>query len=855
MKYKEFIFEKYSFDSMTGEAVFCYSIDNKLKFKEVLYFPIKGVEKNIELIDKILFNIHLAGGLSYWKTYCPQKIVVKSGELSKTQAKFWEKLYYKGLGQFYFENKLDPNKLKPNFPYENVETNSIRLTGLKDNLLPWGGGKDSIVSAEILRKAKKDFTLFSVRESIPQKQTAKIANKKLITVDRKLSPNLKALQKKDAYIGHVPITAYYSFIEILVAVLYGFKNVVLSNEKSSDYGNIKYKGLVVNHQYSKSYEFEKDFSKYLAKYITPSIKYFSLLRNWYEIKIAKEFSKCPQYFQSFSSCNLANFKIDKSKRLKTGLWCNSCPKCAFVFVMLSAFLPKKEILKIFKKDLFDDKKLENTFLDLLGLRAHKPLECVGRKSEVKQALKKIIEKGEFKDSYFIKKIDDKKLVILGLGVEGQSVLRFMRGIDREKKITIADSRKLSEFDSKTQRLLKKDKNFKLCFGKKYLDCLKNAEIIVKSPGISIQNTKEIQQAQKNGAVVTSAVNLFLEQARGPVIGITGTKGKSTTSSLIYKILKTAGKKVYFGGNIGKPILDLLKYDSKNTYFIVELSSYQLENISKKPEIVLITSFFKDHLDYHGGVEKYFQAKMNIIGSKNKVIYNANFKVISDFLNQSNNKNIYSYNNDKNYIKNGFIFVKNAKILPVSSIKIPGQHNQENVLAACVVTKDLKINSKTIERAVKGFKSLEHRMQKLGKFKNIVFYNDSASVTPESTIEAIKALKNINTIILGGLDRGYDFKRLAQVILESKIKNVALFPNSDKALWSSLEKVCAKNKKYSLPKKKKFSNMKDCVKWCFEITEPGSICLLSPASPSYLSFKNFKDRGEQYTTRLLCWPIE
>ena len=141
------------------------------------------------------------------------------------------------------------------------------------------------------------------------------------------------------------------------------------------------------------------------------------------------------------------------------------------------------------------------------------------------------------------------------------------------------------------------------------------------------------------------------------------------------------------------------------------------------------------------------------------------------------------------------------------------------------------------------------------FKNIVFYNDSASVTPESTIEAIKALKNINTIILGGLDRGYDFKRLAQVILESKIKNVALFPNSDKALWSSLEKVCAKNKKYSLPKKKKFSNMKDCVKWCFEITEPGSICLLSPASPSYLSFKNFKDRGEQYTTRLLCWPIE
>ncbi|NCF75072.1 MAG: hypothetical protein GWO87_01115 [Xanthomonadaceae bacterium] len=405
MKCKKFIFENYNFDFNSGKTILNYSIDEKIKFSEILFFPIKKLDKNKlkkkkDFINKVLFNLHLAGGLSYWKTYCPQKIIIKSGKINKEQAKFWNKLYYKGMGQFYFENKLDPKKTAPEFPYKDFKIKPIKLKNLKSNLLPWGGGKDSIVSSEILKKQKKDFTLFYVGDSIPQKNTAKIAKKKTIIVKRIISPKLKKLPK--AYNGHIPVSAYYAFVEVFTAGLFGFKNIAMSNEKSANYGNILYKGLMVNHQYSKSQEFEKDFSEYLSKFITKDIKYFSLLRKMSEIEIAEQFTQYPKYFKYFSSCN-TNFRQNKRKRPKSNLWCGSCPKCAFVFLILSAFLSKKKLLKIFKKDLFNDPKLENTFLELLGKKNHKPFECVGTPEEVKKALSLVIKKQEFKNSYFIKK--------------------------------------------------------------------------------------------------------------------------------------------------------------------------------------------------------------------------------------------------------------------------------------------------------------------------------------------------------------------------------------------------------------------------------------------------------------------
>ena len=449
----------------------------------------------------------------------------------------------------------------------------------------------------------------------------------------------------------------------------------------------------------------------------------------------------------------------------------------------------------------------------------------------------------------LKKILQKKIIILGFGREGLSTFKFLRSLNKKKEIIIADKKNLSDFKKTIPKKILKDKNVEFFLGEKYLSCLKSGEVIIKSPGISVFKIKEIKKAKKNGAIITSGVNLFFEKTRGKIIGITGTKGKSTTASLIYSILKKAKFKVYLCGNIGNPVLDYLKYDDKNTYFIIELSSYQLEDLEKSPEIAVFTSFFPDHLDYHGSLKKYFEAKTNIFSPKTKIVYNAKFKKIKNFLKKYKKNILYPCNNKTNRIsKDNYLAINNKKIFSFDSMKLKGRHNKENILAAVMVAKILKVNSKIIKKTVLNFHGLPHRLEDIGKFKKIYFYDDSASVTPESTREAIITLKNknIGTIILGGLDRGYNFGMLARTILEAKIKNIIFFPDSDKNIWGSLKKSYLKfNKKYSLPEKKSVKNMQDCVQQCFRVTSPEEICLLSPASPSYLSFQNFEDRGNQF----------
>lgn len=453
----------------------------------------------------------------------------------------------------------------------------------------------------------------------------------------------------------------------------------------------------------------------------------------------------------------------------------------------------------------------------------------------------------------LKKILRKKIVILGFGLEGQSAFKFLRILDKKMQIIICDKKNASDFKKTAPKTVLEDKNTKFYLGKNYLDCLKTAEAIIKSPGISILKTKEIQKAQKSGTILTSTTNLFFENIKGKIIGVTGTKGKSTTASLIYNILKNAKFKIYLCGNIGNPALNYLKYDSKNTYFIMELSSYQLEDLKQSPDIAVFTSFFTDHLDYHGSLEKYFKAKTNILLPKTKAVYNFKSEKIKKFLKKDKKNIFYPYNNKTNYIsKNNFLMLNNKKIFSLDSLKLKGAHNKENILAATKVALILKVNPEIIKKSILDFKGLEHRLENIGKFKKISFYNDSASVTPESTIQAIKALgnKNIGTIILGGLDRGYNFDKLAKIILKAEIKNIIFFKNSDKNIWKSLKKIYLKsNKKYLLPKQTKVKNMRDCVQQCFKITSQKKICLLSPASPSYLSFKNFKDRGNQFKAEI------
>ena len=384
MKNTVFKFENYNFNPASGIAVFNYSL-GKNKFREELVFP-KGYKKlsaaKAEAFDKALFNLFLIAGVSYYKTYCPPEIDLNDFKLSQGQAEFWDKIYTKGLGEFFYKNKINFKNLI-NFPYhKNYRQKSVKIKTSPKSLVPLGGGKDSIVTMELLKKKNINFDLFSLRDLKISRDVAVKANKKILIIDRNISPNLFKL--KNAYNGHIPFSAYLAFLSVVISILYDYKNIVLSNEKSANYGNLKYLGFTINHQWSKSYEFEKLFGNYLKKYITPDIKYYSLLRSWDELKITQEFVKYKKYFPVFSSCN-KNFRL---KQKAAERWCGECAKCVFTWTMLTAYLPVKQVENIFNKNLYQNKKLKPLFNQLLGKKKIKPFECVGTPSEMKRALKK-----------------------------------------------------------------------------------------------------------------------------------------------------------------------------------------------------------------------------------------------------------------------------------------------------------------------------------------------------------------------------------------------------------------------------------------------------------------------------------
>lgn len=411
-----FVFKGYKSDFSQGKVDFYYEIRKNrktLQFTETLCFKKPGKEfKNIppELIQRALNDLLLILGISYWKTFCSKKMEILPFTLSKKEAKFWNTVYTKGLGEFFYKNNINFCGLVQ-FPYSR---NRIR-TLVKSNtrivknraLLLFGGGKDSLVSAELLKKRKKEFVLFRVGESSVQKKTAAIVARPSFVFTRTIDAKLFALNnKKGIYNGHVPASALYAFLGIFAAMLYNFRDIIASNEKSANYGNVRYLGTMVNHQWSKSQEFEALLKSYLKQFVTPNIRYYSLLRPLSELEIVKRFALYPQYFRAFSSCN-RNFSITKKPKKK---WCGKCPKCAFVFAALAAYLPKEEVIQIFGKNLFADEKLVPLYEELLGFQKFKPFECVGTPEETRKAFQVIQKSGEYNQTPVMRMFESSKIL-------------------------------------------------------------------------------------------------------------------------------------------------------------------------------------------------------------------------------------------------------------------------------------------------------------------------------------------------------------------------------------------------------------------------------------------------------------
>ena len=388
-KYPRFVYENYSYRNSGKDLKisFNFKIVPDISFNPTLL--IKNIPKlNRARIDNLIFNLGLVEMISYWKATCSPIIEIKTGGLNREQIKWWQDLIMNGMGQFFFENKISFQK--PKFIVATPKKQSLAKPSLDELILvPVGGGKDSVVTLELLSafsKKKMGIRCFSLNPTGAAKKVMKVAGyKNPIIVERKIDKKLLELNRRGYLNGHTPFSAYLALLTTLTAALFAYKYIALSNEKSSEEGNVRYLGKMINHQWSKSFEFEEKFRKYSKKYLAKDIEYFSFLRPLYEIEIAEVFSRYPKYFPVFLSCNEA-YKTASGSKKPTKKWCGKCSKCLFVFMILYPFLEEKKLFKIFGKNLFQERTLLPILQQLIGERDFKPFECVGTKKESLAAL-------------------------------------------------------------------------------------------------------------------------------------------------------------------------------------------------------------------------------------------------------------------------------------------------------------------------------------------------------------------------------------------------------------------------------------------------------------------------------------
>ena len=468
----------------------------------------------------------------------------------------------------------------------------------------------------------------------------------------------------------------------------------------------------------------------------------------------------------------------------------------------------------------------------------------------------------------IKNLAGKKVAILGLGVEGIALVEFLLPLGAE--ITVCDKMSRAELLSEAEGELSDkieailvDENVAKKLGPDYLDGLELFDIIFRSPGISVLNSK-IQAAQKAGVEISSQIKLFFELCPCSIIGVTGTKGKGTTASLIYEILKTKNYnlktgvgQVYLAGNIGYPAITLIPKLKKYDVVILELSSFQLADLDKSPYIAVMTNLLEDHLDYHKDIEEYQTAKFNILKYQNEsdfAVLNSDSTFEKTKLSEIKSKKLFfSASSQKT---DAFVAPNEAEQLAVylsengerteicnsAEVLLLGSHNLENIASAALTARILKVPVETIKEAVKSFAGLPHRLELVAEINKVKFINDSFATNPGPTLAAIKSFKSPKILILGGSSKGADFTELAKVISEenSNVKTVILIGVEGDKIRQSLNQA-----NYGGQIIDGGDSMDEIVEKAIEVAKSGDVILFSPACASFDMFKNYKDRGEKF----------
>ena len=992
----------------------------KHAFRPCLSFPVRDfyhigrIPK--EELRKLVFHCGMMELVSYWKCVCSPWVRIECGELDEAQMAWFKKLYFNGLGEFFYlngiETDLDSFMQMECCPVEDgrllyaAETASVlkkagsgkrasvsKRPGLcfSDGVLvPVGGGKDSVVTLEILKKHHPGAVIPMVVNSRGATRTcclqAGFEDEDCVLVNRTIDPHLLELNAQGYLNGHTPFSAMLAFVTLLASAFTGYRHIALSNENSANENTVR--GENVNHQYSKSLEFENDFREYVRTYIGSEYDYFSFLRPLNEIGIARLFASIPLYHSLFRSCNAGS---------KTDSWCGKCPKCLFAFIILCPFLGIGKTSRIFGKNLLDDSDLQGFLDELCGKAAVKPFECVGTVDEVNWSLRQlkayVLENALLRYYFGIPEGEDSggndnlrpvvpagdtdalleefssennvpgnlsaelreavaevrlrqdaasetghlirnplpdtvceafrpffekagPVAVLGFGREGQSTYRFIRKLLPEKEIWVIDRNEAV----RSEACLAEDKAVRFLTGDAYLEDFAAKMragafgIVMKTPGISLKDYPDLLASP----LLSSQADLFLRVYAPQVIGITGTKGKSTTTMLTYHLLQV-NRPCLLAGNMGLPFFEILDEIGPATWIVCEFSAHQLEQVKRAPRIGVLLNLYEEHLDHYRSYWDYQQAKMNIAGrgvageeaeakaadrvwpedeGKRFLIYNEDDGLVCErieerfpemlsgdslvsFLPFSLRNRAALYLNRKNRVVACSKERKPKEVVFDLSQPNPliGKHNVRNLMAALLAAHATGVPYGNLVGRIASFKPLPHRLEYVGCVDGVYYFDDSISTIPEAAVIAVESLiglpyvKGVDTLILGGFDRGIDYRELQMYLCLKRVRNVAFTGMAGRRILSNLlrwllwgvlddEKRAMKAREGlegTVQKPDGEVVLENClysddyrkiVSWAKRVTRPGYACVLSPAAASYDRFKNFEERGEVFKRLVL-----
>lgn len=448
-------------------------------------------------------------------------------------------------------------------------------------------------------------------------------------------------------------------------------------------------------------------------------------------------------------------------------------------------------------------------------------------------------------------IKDRKIGILGLGEENIALVRYLVDIGA-RDITICDSKSEGDLQDYLEKIA--DLTFAKKLGSHYLENLNEFDLIFRTPGIPYLSP-EIQSVIKAGVEVSSQTKLFFELCPCPIIGVTGTKGKGTTSTLIYEILKKAEKKVYLGGNIGNAPIEFLSKLTTDCIVVLELSSFQLQDLKKSPHIGVILNIASDHLDKHVNHDEYVQAKTSIVSRQTKkdfAVINADYLTSIEFASMTFAQ-VYWFSRYKSVDLGAWVKNKNEivwsdldgdqKIIDIKDILLRGEHNLENICASVTAVRLVGVDIDLITSVIKSFKGLEHRLELVGEVDGVKFYNDSFSTNPDTAIAAIKSFSEPIILIAGGSEKNADYKELGQAIDRSNVKTLILIGETGPRIKSEIRNI-------NIEIISECQNIEEVVKLAKEKAKPGDVVLLSPASASFGWFANYKERGKLFKKYVL-----